>query len=89
MSNFYLYSAAIPIVITALCLWFFKPLNLKNVIKGLTFNSIPILIYLLLLYFLEINEFIDSGWSFYTVLFFYIIYLVIIFVANIILKYWK
>ena len=86
MNFFYLYTLIIPLLITGLCLFFFKPFNFKNIVKGLTTNIIPLIIYVFILYFLETEEYIRAYWSFYTVLFFFIFYLVIIIVLNIIKK---
>ena len=84
MSNFYFYSAVIPLLITAICLWFFRPLSFKRIVRGLTINAIPLMFYMLFLYFLEMQEYVKSGWSFYTVLFFYILYLIIVGILNLI-----
>lgn len=86
MSNFYFYSAIIPVLITVVCLWFFRPLSFKNIVRSLTINAIPLMLYMLILYFLEMQDYVKSGWSFYTVLFFYILYLIIIGIMNLIVR---
>jgi hypothetical protein len=84
MNYFYLYTIVIPLLITGLCLLFFRPLSFKKIIQGLTVNLIPIMFYVLVLYFLEMEEYIKAQWTFYTILFFFVVYIIIIGILNLV-----
>lgn len=80
--TFYLYSAVLPIAIIAALLWFYRPLNFQRVTKALTITIIPLVLYTSLIYFLETGNYIDSGWAYWTLVFFFIPYLVVILILN-------
>lgn len=71
---FYVYTLVIPILIMLLGIWlkgvkFKEILNLVNIL----FQMIPNLFgYAFLIYFLERENYIDSSWAFYTLIFFLI-----------------
>lgn len=71
---FYVYTLVIPILIMLLGIWlkgvkFKEILNLVNIL----FQMIPHLFgYAFLIYFLERENYIDSSWAFYTLIFFLI-----------------
>lgn len=75
--NFYLYSAILPLIIIAVVLWFYRPLKIKNISKALLISLIPLSIYMLLIYFLEMENYLNTGWSFYSLMFFAIPYVLI------------
>lgn len=77
--KFYFYSTVIPLAITLIALFSYRPLNYYNITKSLTINLIPLLIYMAIIYFLEMKEYIDVGWVFYTLLFFLIFYILLLF----------
>lgn len=81
---FYIYSGVIPIFIITAFLFFNKPLNFKNIIKGITKTIHPLITYILLVYFLGREDYIDDGWSFVSLTMFFIPYLVIVLIINLI-----
>jgi hypothetical protein len=80
--SFYIYSAVLPIVIIAALLWFHRPLNFQRVIKALTIAIVPLVIYISLVYFLQMGDYIDAGWVYWTLVFFFIPYLVAMLILN-------
>lgn len=74
--QYWIYSTVIPAVIILLFVIAFSPLTLKRLTKAIGLSLLPLLFYFLLIYYLEIEDFIDSGWAFYTVLFFFIPYII-------------
>lgn len=82
--SFYIYSGVIPIAIIAVILWFHKPLDFQNIVKGFTKSLHPLITYMLLVYFLETENHIDSGWAFVTISMFYIPYLAIVLILNLV-----
>lgn len=83
---FYLYSVVLPILIIIIILWFYRPLKMKNVFKALVVSIIPLCIYTLFIYFLEMENYLDTGWSFYSLTFFLIPYGVISIIMLLLLR---
>jgi hypothetical protein len=61
---YWIYSAVLPTAIIVFCMAWYRPLTFANITKSLTVSLIPLLIYILLIYFLETEEWINSGWAF-------------------------
>jgi hypothetical protein len=81
--TYWIYTTIIPFVIIFLSILFYRPLTLNRISKGLLISLVPLIFYITLVYFLEIEEYVDSGWLFYTLLFFFLPYLVLVFFLNI------
>jgi heme/copper-type cytochrome/quinol oxidase subunit 4 len=84
--EFYLYSIVLPIIIIAIVFWFHRPLKINNISKALIRSFIPLSVYILLVYFLEMENYIDSSWAFYSLIIFFIVYIIISIVLKIVLK---
>lgn len=84
--EFYLYSIVLPIIIIAIVFWFHRPLKINNISKALIRGFIPLSVYILLVYFLEMENYIDSSWAFYSLIIFFIVYIIISIVLKIVLK---
>lgn len=82
---FYVYTIVIPVLILLLGYYLTKPHPTKlSDFVNLIFKMIPHFFgYSLLLYFLEMEEYIDTSWTFYTMLFFLIPISVIIVILKI------
>ena len=81
---FYIYSAVLPITIIAALLWFQRPLNFQRIIKALTITIFPLVIYIWLVYFLQMGDYIDAGWAYWTLIFFFVPYLAIVLILNLV-----
>lgn len=81
---FWIYSTIIPIAILLITILFYPPFSFNRIVKALSIALIPLIIYALLIYFLEMEMYIDSGWAFYSLLFFIIPYSVAVLILNII-----
>lgn len=79
---FYLYSGVIPIAIIILVLWFNRPLSFQRVVTALTKTLIYLFIYILLVYYLDSEHWIDSSWAIPTLFFFFAPYLVVVLILN-------
>ena len=69
---FYVYTLIIPILIILLGIWL-KRVKFKEIrnLVNILFQMIPHLFgYAFLIYFLERENYIDSSWAFYTLIFF-------------------
>jgi heme/copper-type cytochrome/quinol oxidase subunit 4 len=76
---FYFYTILLPLVILLLNYFVEGKPNTKRKIISYFFKSfLFLIIYTLLIYFLEMENYIDSGWAFYTLLFFLIPFAIII-----------
>jgi len=84
--KFYLYSVILPIIIIAIVFWFYRPLKIENVSKALITAIIPLSIYILLIYFLEMEDYINSSWSLYSLLMFFIPYIIITIILKVVVK---
>ena len=82
--SFYIYSGVIPIAIIAVILWLQRPLNFQRTIKALTITIVPLVVYMSLVYFLQMGDYIDVGWVLYTLTFFFIPYLAIVLILNLV-----
>ena len=83
----WLFSVILPLVAIALFLYQKRPLNFANLTKTLTNSAIFLFIYILLLYFLQRENYLESDfWSIYTLIFFFIPYIILVLVLNIILR---
>lgn len=81
---FLLYTLIIPLFIILICFTFQKrPINKFKIIKALTVSIVPLFIYLLLTYYLEMEDYIKVGWVAYTIFFFFVPYAIIIGIINI------
>lgn len=69
---FYIYSGVIPFAIIASLFWIFRPLNFQRVTRALTISIAPLIAYIWLIYFLEMRNYIDAGWVYWTLIFFFI-----------------
>ena len=67
---FYFYTIFIPISIILLCYFLGGKPNKKSDVVNYLFKTL--ITYALLLYYLEMENFIDSGWAFYSIIFFVI-----------------
>jgi hypothetical protein len=83
---FWIYSFIIPIVLLVLILILYRPLTFLRLTKALSVATIPLVMYTLLIYFLESEEYINSGWSFYSLFIFLFPYFAVIILLNIIAK---
>lgn len=81
---YWIYSAVFPTAITVFCLALYRPLTFANITKSLTVSLIPLLIYSLMIYFLETEDWINSGWAFYTLFMFYLPYLLVVLILNLV-----
>jgi len=79
---FYIYSGVIPIAIIILVLWFNRPLSFQRITRAATISILPLLIYTLLIYYVEGEDIIDVGWVSYTLTFFFIPYLIGVLILN-------
>jgi len=79
---FYLFSAVLPIGIMVALLWFYRPLNFQRVTKALSVSLIPLVMYIVLVSFLESIELLNLGWATYTLFFFFIPYLFAVLILN-------
>lgn len=80
--GFWIYSTVIPIVIIAAVVLFYRPLNFQRTTKALTITLMPLITYALLIYFLEEENYIDSSWAYWTLVFFFIPYLIVVLILN-------
>lgn len=85
--EYWIYSTIIPIVIIAILSVAYRPLNISSISKILRISAILFPIYMLVIYFLEMENYINSGWAFYTLMFFFVPYLLIAIVVNVVT--WK
>jgi len=71
---FYIYSILLPFLILFL-LYFIdgKPRIRRKIINYLFKSFIALIVYTLLLYFLEMENYIDSGWAVYSLVFFLVL----------------
>jgi hypothetical protein len=83
---FWIYTAIIPIIIIFFSILFYRPLNFNRVSKGLLISLIPLGFYIFLVYFLEMEGYIDSGWLFYSLSFFFLPYLVVVLFLNVLVR---
>ena len=79
---FWSYSVIIPVVIIFISIFLYRPFSLNRVARGLLVSLIPLVIYILVIYFLEMEEYIDSGWSFFSLSMFFIPYLLAVLIVN-------
>lgn len=79
---FYIYSGVIPIAIIILVFWFNRPLSFQRITRAATISILPLLIYTLLLYYLDSEHWIDSSWAVPTLFFFFVPYLVVVLILN-------
>jgi len=83
---FWIYSLVIPIIILTIMLFVYKPLTFASITKAGTVAIVPLVIYMLLIYFLETEQYINSGWSFYTLFIYLFPYIGLILVLNLMVK---
>ena len=83
--DFWTYSAIIPIGIILISIFVYRPLNFQRITKGLTISLIPLVTYTLLVYFLEMENYIDSSWAFFSLIFFFVPYVVTVLILNVVL----
>ena len=81
--EFYIYSAVLPIILIAIVFWFYRPLDFQRIAKATTVTVFPLAAYISLVYFLQMENYIDAGWVYWTLMFFFIPYLALILVLNI------
>jgi hypothetical protein len=82
--EYWIYSAIIPIGIIALTVLIYRPVSIQNIAKAFGLSLIPLVTYALLIYSLEIVGKVNSGWIFYTLMFFFTPYLVMVMVLNLV-----
>ena len=80
--GFWMYSTVIPVAIIIVAMLFYRPLNFQKITKALGISLIPLITYTLLVYFLEMENYIDSSWAFQTLIFFFIPYLAVVLILN-------
>jgi hypothetical protein len=80
--NFYLFSGVIPSAIILASLYFYKPLDFKKATKALTVSLVPLVMYIVLVSFLESIDSLNLGWATYTLVFFFIPYLILVLILN-------
>ncbi|CAG4992210.1 hypothetical protein DYBT9275_00915 [Dyadobacter sp. CECT 9275] len=86
--GYWIFSTVIPIAIIAGLLTIKRPSTIRQVSKALNATVLPLATYILLVYFLEIDRYINSGWALYTLIFFSIPYLVLVIILYVI-AIWK
>ena len=84
---YYIYSLAIPLAIIFISLLMFKSLSSFKVTKALTIALILLIIYALLIYLLEMENYVDTEWTFYTLLMLLIPFIILVSILNLIA--WK
>lgn len=84
---FVLYTIIIPVCIIFICIGLQKrPINRVKILKALTVTISPLFSYLLLTYYLEMEDYIQVGWVTYTLFVFFVPYVIIIVLINILCK---
>lgn len=83
---FYLLSGIVPLLFIGIMLWFNKPLSKEVVVRTLMRTLLPLFTYILLMYYLESENFVNEAWIAYTVFFFFVPYLVIVLIARAFIK---
>lgn len=84
---FILYTLIIPVCIILICIGLQKrPINRVKILKALTVAISPLFSYLLLTYYLEMEDYVQVGWVTYTLFVFFVPYVIIIVLINILCK---
>lgn len=84
---FILYTLIIPVCIILICFGLQKrQINRVKILKALTVAIIPLFSYLLLTYYFEMEGYIQVGCVTYTIFFFFVPYVIIIGLINILCK---
>lgn len=87
---FYVLTIIVPIIILVLCYFLFaKPKNFVEILNWILKTLPFFLLYALLLYVLEYREYINTSWTFYTILFFSIIIYPIVAIIRLIYYFYQ
>lgn len=81
---FYIYTILVPIIIGLIFYYIVKPNKTKKYLNFFITLIVILFVYALLMYFLEMEKIVTSGWVFYSLIFFLIPSFIIVLILKLI-----